>query len=311
IMNKSEDFLVERGLVEKGKLFISPPHEDSAEMIVAVIMDSCDSINLDGSIKDPKEIRNGYTHAQKIRAAFTYGFNRIAGLGLATWERSEVTGQMKGNPSVSSLVSSYMVSLRRRKVQGGEAATSARAITPEYIGRMYDFNHRPENWNIRPYQPSKRNKENENQQWGGPRFRRQLHLAYTIAHSCLLRVDEVLKIQAHEIRLVPGRRKCLEITLPFRKTNQFGKVQPFYLFALPSSLKHLCPVRAYADWINLTQITEGYIFRKMGSGDRISASPGAQLVCCYSDYHSSSLTSNDRALRPFLQDSVKISLTLV
>ncbi|KAJ3803644.1 hypothetical protein F5876DRAFT_54272, partial [Lentinula aff. lateritia] len=90
----------------------------------------CDSLNLDGSIKDPKEIRNGYTHAQKIRAAFTYGFNRIAGLGLATWEHSEVTGQMKGNPSVSSLVSSYMVSLRRRKVQGGEAATSARAITP-------------------------------------------------------------------------------------------------------------------------------------------------------------------------------------
>ncbi|KAJ3846627.1 hypothetical protein EV368DRAFT_52526 [Lentinula lateritia] len=202
---------------------------------------------------------------------------------------------MKGNPSVSSLVSSYMVSLRRRKVQGGEAATSARAITPEYIGRMYDFNHRPENWNIRPYQPSKRNKDNENRQWGGPRFRRQLHLAYTIAHSCLLRVDEVLKIQAHEIRL-------LTIMI---------EVQPFYLFALPSSLKHLCPIRAYADWINLTQITEGYIFWKMGSGDRISASPGAQLVRCYLDYYSSLLTSNDRARRPFLQDSVKISLTLV
>lgn len=39
-MNKSEEFLVERGLIEKGKLFVSPPHEDSAEMIVAVIMDS-------------------------------------------------------------------------------------------------------------------------------------------------------------------------------------------------------------------------------------------------------------------------------
>lgn len=87
---------------------------------------------------------------------------------------------------------------------------------------MYDYNHRPENWIIRPYEPSKRSKKKETEQWGGPRFRRELHLAYTIAHSCLLRVDEVLKIQAHEIRLVPGRRKCLEITLPFRKTNQFG-----------------------------------------------------------------------------------------
>ncbi|KAJ3825153.1 hypothetical protein F5880DRAFT_1505644 [Lentinula raphanica] len=37
IMNKSEDFLVKRGLITKGQLFISPPHEDSAEMIVAVI----------------------------------------------------------------------------------------------------------------------------------------------------------------------------------------------------------------------------------------------------------------------------------
>ncbi|KAJ3759914.1 hypothetical protein EV360DRAFT_81672 [Lentinula raphanica] len=237
---------------------------------------SCDSINLDGTTKDPSEIRNGYTHAQKIRAAFTYGFNRIAGLGMATWERSEITGLMKGNPSVSSLVSSYMVSLRRRKVQAGEAATSARAITPEYIGRMYDYNRKPENWNIKAYEPTKRNTDKSGQ-WGGPRFRRELHLAYTLAFNCLLRVDEVLKIQAHEIRLVPGKKQCLEVTLPFRKTNQFGKVQPFYLYALPTSLKHLCPIRAYADWMNLTQINEGYIFRRIGSGDRISADPSAQL----------------------------------
>ncbi|KAH7874298.1 uncharacterized protein C8R40DRAFT_1161165 [Lentinula edodes] len=176
-----------------------------------------------------------------------------------------------------------MASLDRYKglkdVQGGEAATSARAITPEYLGRMYDYNRKPENWIIRPYEPSKRSKDQENEQWGGPRFRRELHLAYTLAFACLLRVDEVLKIQAHEIRIVPENPKCLEVTLPFRKTNQFGtEVQPFYLHALPSSLKHLCPVRAYADWINLTKITEGYIFRKIGSGDRISANPNAQLV---------------------------------
>ncbi|KAJ3728953.1 hypothetical protein C8R42DRAFT_716828 [Lentinula raphanica] len=270
-------FLVKQDLITKGQLFISPPHEDSAEMIVAVIMDACDSINLDGSTRDPSEIRNSYTHAQKIRAAFTYGFNCIAGLGMATWECSEITGLMRGNPSVSSLVSSYMVSLRRRKVQAEEAATSARAITLEYIGRMYDFNRRPENWNIQPFEPSKQNKD-KIKYWGGPRFRRELHLAYTLAFTCLLRVNEVLKIQAHEIQLVPGNKKCLKITLPFQKTNQFGKVQPFYLYALPSSLKHLCPIRAYSDWINLTQITEGFIFRRMGSGDRISADPSAQLV---------------------------------
>ncbi|KAJ3879046.1 hypothetical protein F5051DRAFT_303846, partial [Lentinula edodes] len=92
----------------------------------------------------------------------------------------------------------------------------------EYLGRMYDYNRKPENWIIRPYEPSKRSKDQENEQWGGPRFRRELHLAYTLAFACLLRVDEVLKIQAHEIRIVPENPKCLEVTLPFRKTNQFG-----------------------------------------------------------------------------------------
>jgi hypothetical protein len=35
-------------------------------------------------------------------------------------------------------------------------------------------------------------------------------------------------------------------------------------------MKHLCPVRAYVDWINATSIQDGYIFRKMASGDRVS-----------------------------------------
>ncbi|KAF9070190.1 DNA breaking-rejoining enzyme [Rhodocollybia butyracea] len=216
-------------------------------------------------------MRNGYTHAQKIQAAFTYGFNCIAGLGLATWERSEVTGKMKGNPSVSSLISSYMV-------QAGETATSSHAVTPEIIGHMYDYKRQPEHWNIRSYEPSKRKKDKESEEWGGPRFRREVHLAFTLAFACLLRVDEVLKIQAREIEIVLGQKKCIKVTLPFQKTNQFGHVQPFYLYALPNSLKHLCPVRAYADWINLTHINEGYIFCKLGSGDRVSANPNAQLT---------------------------------
>ncbi|KAG2100526.1 hypothetical protein BD769DRAFT_1509349 [Suillus cothurnatus] len=38
-------------------------------------------------------------------------------------------GQMLGNPSVSVEVSGYMCSLRHWKVQAGEVAVSARAIT--------------------------------------------------------------------------------------------------------------------------------------------------------------------------------------
>jgi hypothetical protein len=64
-----------------------------------------------------------------MRAAMTYAFGRLYGLGTLPWHQSEVTGAMVGNPSVSDTVSSYMVSLRRRKVRAGETQTSARAIT--------------------------------------------------------------------------------------------------------------------------------------------------------------------------------------
>lgn len=76
----------------------------------------CDSKNLDGTDKSPEEIRKGYTHAQKMRAAATFGFGRLLGKGRTPWAVSEVTGEMVGNPSVSEMVSCYMVSLRRCKV---------------------------------------------------------------------------------------------------------------------------------------------------------------------------------------------------
>lgn len=91
--------------------------------------DRCDEINLDGSNKSSSIVRNTYVHAQKMRAAMTYAFGRLHGLGGLPWHRSEATGAMVGNPSISDTVSSYMVSLRRRKVRAGEAQTSARAIT--------------------------------------------------------------------------------------------------------------------------------------------------------------------------------------
>jgi hypothetical protein len=83
---------------------------------------------------------------------------------------------------------------------------------------LYHFNHRPENWNIKDYAPGTKKKADD--QWGGGRARRLLGLAYIIAFNCLLRVDEVLKIQCQDLVLIPGNK--LRLTLPFRKTNQFG-----------------------------------------------------------------------------------------
>ncbi|KAL0564541.1 hypothetical protein V5O48_017503 [Marasmius crinis-equi] len=229
----------------------------------------CDSIALDtGEAKPVEEERSSFSHAQKMRAAATYSFGYVNGLGTRQWQRSDLTGKMAGNPSASEKVSMYMVSLRQRKVQAGEEATSARAITVDMIRLMYNYNRKPENWNIKPSEQRHRATANPDE-WGGPKFRRLLLLAYNIAFLCLLRVDEVLNIRMEDIRLTTGEdgQRMLKLTLPFRKTNQFGNVKPFFLRELPEELKHLCPVRAFAEWINTTKIKKGYLFPKLTKTD--------------------------------------------
>jgi hypothetical protein len=62
----------------------------------------------------------------------------------------------------------------------------------------------------------------------GPRGRRLLTLAYAIAFLCLLRIDEVLRIEHRHIQLLENGR--LEINLDYRKTAQFGGAyQMFHL----------------------------------------------------------------------------------
>ncbi|KAJ3804797.1 hypothetical protein F5876DRAFT_52871, partial [Lentinula aff. lateritia] len=74
----------------------------------------CDELNLNNMKKDASIERHSFTHAQ--RAAATFGFGRVHGLGMQAWHRSETTGKMLGNPSVSETLTSYMLSLCRRKV---------------------------------------------------------------------------------------------------------------------------------------------------------------------------------------------------
>ncbi|KAG1833269.1 DNA breaking-rejoining enzyme [Suillus subalutaceus] len=187
-----------------------------------------------------------------MRASMTYAFGRLSGLGNLTWHESDIGGGlMVGNPSISIKVSSYMCSLRRRKVQAGEVANSARAITSEILLKLYHYNHLPENWTIRAYQPGERvrgGSGNDLSRWGGGRVRRLLSAAYTVAFICMLRFDEVLKIQVHDLRVHDTQ---IVLHLPFRKTHQNG-------------------VRALAAWLKESKVTSGYLFRKIASGDRIS-----------------------------------------
>lgn len=231
-----------------------------------------------------------------MRAAMTYAFGRLHGLGDMPWHRSEVTNEMLGNPSVSTLVSSYMCALRRRKVRLSPSpplrsmshdllssatwtgrykwARSLSALEPsprsavshklsilmlvcvcmvlqELLYKLYHYNHQPSNWDIRPYVPSvaaaqlptatatststasnhprgiveatadlgQLESSSLLHNWGGGRVRVLLQAVYTIAHLCLLRSDEVLKIQVHDMTLYENG---VSILLPFRKTHQSG-----------------------------------------------------------------------------------------
>ncbi|KAN0137248.1 hypothetical protein V8E53_004958 [Lactarius tabidus] len=267
LISQCEEFLDQRELVPRGQFFSNRPHKYAPQLIVVWIMKECDEINLDGSKRPSDEVRATYGTAQKMRAAMTYAFGRLHGLGTMHWQCSTFDGSMVGNPSVSESVSRYMLSLHRRKVQAGETATSARAISSETLKRLYIFNHLPENWDLKKYSPGSKNKAGD--QWGGPCARRLLGLAYTLAFLCLLRVDEVLNIQSQDLIVLGTTGKQLKLTLPYRKTSQLGAIKPFILHEQPEEFAHLCPIRAYGEWLKVSKITHGYIFHKIASGDRI------------------------------------------
>ena len=55
-------------------------------------------------------------------------------------------------------------------------------------------------------------------------------------------------------------------------------VQPFYIYPLDEEEAHLCPVRAMAEWINASQVTSGFLFRRFMAQDRPSAHEDTAMV---------------------------------
>jgi hypothetical protein len=98
---------------------------------------------------------------------------------------------------------------------------SSRAVNPELLKALSDFNRMPQYWTIKSYAPQPRSGTGRDlQNWGGGRARRLLQAIYTLAFWCLLRFDEVLKIQFQDMEVISST--CIKLTLPFRKTDQFG-----------------------------------------------------------------------------------------
>ncbi|KAK0213646.1 hypothetical protein IW262DRAFT_1279888 [Armillaria fumosa] len=227
----------------------------------------CDNVDMHDMPKAPGEVRSSWSHAQKLRAGITWGFKTAGMRGTERWN-NEATG----NPSVSDLVSAYMVGLRRRKAAQGETPTSSRAVMPDVLRALYQFNHDPENWD----KSQALNKD----QWCGPNTRRLLQAIYLIAFTCILQIDEVLHIQAHDLKVYKDDEDvmCISITLNQRKNQHSGAIPPYILRELPAHMAHLCPVRAIAEWLSATWISHGYIFRKMDRRDHPILEGNVEIV---------------------------------
>jgi len=56
-----------------------------------------------------------YTHAVKMRSALSFGFVKHFNYNASPWQK-QADGRNWGNPSLSPIVTTYMKSLRKKKV---------------------------------------------------------------------------------------------------------------------------------------------------------------------------------------------------
>ncbi|KAL1751299.1 hypothetical protein FB107DRAFT_222322, partial [Schizophyllum commune] len=224
----------------------------------------CDDVDFRTGLKKPaSQLRNGIGQAKKIRAAASNLFGITGGAGAMQWHVDPSTGRMIGNPSISPLVSRYMVGLAKRKGQAGESPMSARAITP--VGADLTIllrSHRRQETMRSLYKLNRRNyKDLANESL----LKRLLQACYTVAYLCLLRFEEVLRIQVQDIQWINDRRgRRLILNLPYRKTAHCAaKIQPFVLWPLGRDEAHLCPYRAITEWLHASDIKEGYLFPRL------------------------------------------------
>lgn len=55
-------------------------------------------------------------------------------------------------------------------------------------------------------------------------------------------------------------------------------IKPFVLWPLAPQEAYLCAARALAEWMDVSDIKQGYIFRKLDSGNRVKASKNEPIV---------------------------------
>ncbi|KAJ7649070.1 hypothetical protein DFH06DRAFT_1083757 [Mycena polygramma] len=245
------------------------PSSEVPTWIALWIMNKCDDSDIStGKAKHPSIARATYSTAQKMRAAMSHKFSREYELGIQEWQANPlVPGQFFGNPSISTVVSQYMISLRRNKVRSGEVVTSARAMDEPTMKKLWTYNTEfPVESSTSYGSTSKKRKQEHPEDWAGHSFRMMLQLLYVVSMLCLLRYDEALRITWQDVKFenINGVLR-IRLDLPFRKTHQNGGIAPFYLYA-NTDRPWMCPVQAFAKMWQLAVANEGtpsgFIFRK-------------------------------------------------
>jgi hypothetical protein len=97
-------------------------------------------------------------------------------------------------------------------------------MTSSLLAKLYEKN---QEFTIQPLQKIN---DTDHENWGGARLRTMLQCIYSIAFLCLLRFDEVLRIEHKDIEVVDNIKGEIKLTLPFRKTHQYGGTFNFVFF---------------------------------------------------------------------------------
>jgi integrase len=162
---------------------------------------------------------------------------------------------------------------------------SVRSITSSLLAKLHQKNNE---FSVVPLNRLRSLENSEDSQWGGARLRMMLQCIYTIAFLCLLRFDEVLRIELKDIEVIDKFKGHIKLILPFRKTHQYGgmshlsfftspEIKPFHLFFNRKEL-HLDPVHHLLRWIHVSHLTTGPLFRRIDSYDRVVQSGNKGLV---------------------------------
>jgi hypothetical protein len=153
-----------------------------------------------------------------------------------TWDES-ATELDRGNPMHAPVIKNALGKLRTEIIKHGKSVKSKRPIEVYMLKYFHQLIIRVENKLGRPWI-----------------YDRLLQLQTIVMFLCLLSGEEAMRIQFKMVQYV-SQENSLTISLPFRKTHQYGDMKPFKLFALPG-MDHLCPVRAFARYIQVLDLNE-------------------------------------------------------